>query len=81
MSCNDKYPLSKPGSLRKSISPFQENLLTRRVRGKVTFASESKACDSNGVLRRAVTAMNYQACVLFSEMGSIYHFIEKAPLC
>lgn len=24
-----------------------------------------------------MTAINYQVCVLFSEMGSIYHFIEK----
>lgn len=45
------------------------------------YSSALKAYDTNEVSSIALTAINYQVCVLFSEMGSIYHFIEKVPLC
>lgn len=45
------------------------------------FSSVLKAYDMNEVSSMALAAINYQVCVLFSEMGSIYHFIEKVPLC
>lgn len=45
------------------------------------FSSVLKAYDMNEVSSMALAAINYRVCVLFSEMGSIYHFIEKVPLC
>ena len=74
-------PQSAPGSIWRKDFFFTWILQTSGVWGKVTFSSEFKAYDMNGVLHMMMATTNYQVCVLFSEMGSIYHFIEKVSLC
>ena len=74
-------PQSAPGSIRRKHFFSTWILQTSRVWEKVMFSSEFKAYDTNGVLHMTMPAINYQMCVLFSEMGSMYHFIEKVSLC